>query len=146
MKKKITIDGMHCAGCAASVEKAIKRVEGVQNVSVQLTTETADIEYEGSYPQQEIQQAVEKAGYELSENQHSGEISFDIEGMHCAGCSAAVEKAAMKAEGVNSATVNLAAGKAFIEYDSGIISPEEIARRIDDAGYTVVRQKKKMTS
>jgi Cu+-exporting ATPase len=146
MKKKITIDGMHCAGCAASVEKAIKRVKGVQNVSVQLTTETADIEYEGNYPQQEIKQAVEKAGYELAENQRSGEISFDIEGMHCAGCSASVEKAAMRTEGVTSANVNLAAGKAYIEYDSGRVTPEEIAQRIDDAGYTVVRQKKKITS
>lgn len=143
MKKRITIDGMHCAGCVNSVEKAIRKVDGVQNVSVQLTTESAYVDYEGDFPGDEIKNAVQGAGFELAEEPAESEITFDIEGMHCAGCSAAVEKAASKAEGVTDARVNLATNKAFIRFQPDRISPDEIAKRIDDAGYTVVRQKKK---
>lgn len=143
MKKRITIDGMHCAGCVSSVEKAIRKVDGVQNVSVQLTTESAYIDFEGDFPGDGIKDAVQGAGFELAEEPAESEITFDIEGMHCAGCSAAVEKAASKAEGVTDARVNLATNKAFIRFQPDKISPDEIAKRIDDAGYTVVRQKKK---
>ncbi|PWN07360.1 heavy-metal-associated domain-containing protein [Rhodohalobacter mucosus] len=143
MKKRITIDGMHCAGCVNSVEKAIRKVDGVQNVSVQLTTESASIEYEGVFPAEKVKKAVENAGYELAEDPAVKEVAFDIEGMHCAGCSAAVEKAALKTEGVTDANVNLATNRAFISFDPGRTDADEIAKRIDDAGYSVVRQKKK---
>ena len=143
MKKRVTIDGMHCAGCVSSVEKAIRKVEGVQNVAVQLTTESAYIEFEGDFPGDEIKNVVENAGFELADDPSENEITFDIEGMHCAGCSAAVEKAASKVDGVTEAKVNLATNKAFIRFQPDRISPDEIAKRIDDAGYTVVRQKKK---
>mgnify|MGYP001606792921 FL=1 len=45
MKKvKITLDGMHCASCANNVEKAIRKVDGIANVSVSLMTKKAIIE------------------------------------------------------------------------------------------------------
>lgn len=143
MNKRITINGMHCAGCVNSVEKAVGRVDGVQNVTVQLATDTAIIEYEGDYPAGEIKEAVGNAGYEIVDESESGEITFDIGGMHCTGCSAAVEKAVGKLKGVENVTVNLAAEKAFIKYNPDGIQPEQIANRIEEAGYEVIRQKKK---
>ncbi|HLC78239.1 MAG TPA: cation transporter, partial [Candidatus Nanoarchaeia archaeon] len=35
MKKlKLTIEGMHCASCATNIEKSLKKVPGVKEVSV----------------------------------------------------------------------------------------------------------------
>ncbi len=44
-------------------------------------------------------------------------LTFDIEGMHCASCVAAVEKALMRIAGVRHAAVNLATETARVEYD-----------------------------
>lgn len=143
MKKQITINGMHCAGCVNSVEKAIERVEGVKSVSVQLTTEKASIEFEGEFPAEAVKDAIENAGYNIEEPAAENDLTFDIDGMHCTGCSAAVEKAVSGLEGVTDVNVNLAAGKAYIRFNPQIIQPDTIADRIENAGYTVVFQKKK---
>ena len=60
---------------------------------------------------------------------------FDVTGMTCAACSARVEKAAKKVEGVSSVAVNLLKNSMEVEYDG---SPETIAmisESIDKAGY-----------
>ena len=42
----VPIEGMTCASCVARVEKSISKVAGVKNVSVNLATEKAMIEFE----------------------------------------------------------------------------------------------------
>ncbi len=65
-KITFTIEGMHCAGCVSSVEKAINQVEGVHQVSVNLTTEQAVVELdEKVVSTDEIEKRVESAGYSL---------------------------------------------------------------------------------
>jgi len=58
------IEGMHCAGCVSSVEKAIGTVPGVASVNVNLATETAQIEPADMSPlKEEIFKAVENVGF-----------------------------------------------------------------------------------
>lgn len=64
MKERYHISGMTCSACSAHVEKAARKLEGVENASVNLLTETMEIEYDESKVQRDgIIQAVEKAGY-----------------------------------------------------------------------------------
>ena len=64
MKKiKITLDGMHCASCANNVEKAVRKVIGISNVSVSLMTKKAIIEAEDNVTHEELKKAIEKTGY-----------------------------------------------------------------------------------
>jgi Cu+-exporting ATPase len=58
--------------------------------------------------------------------------------MHCAACSARVEKALRKLEGVQSATVNLATEKATIVYNNGIVRLSAIKEAVAKAGYQAV--------
>ncbi|RMF84483.1 MAG: heavy-metal-associated domain-containing protein, partial [Nitrospinota bacterium] len=44
-KVTIPIGGMHCASCAANVERALRRVQGVIEAQVNFGTETATVEY-----------------------------------------------------------------------------------------------------
>lgn len=65
----IGIGGMTCASCVGRVEKALKRVEGVQDVSVNLATESARIHFLDAaqhLPHMEalLRRAVRNAGYE----------------------------------------------------------------------------------
>jgi copper chaperone CopZ len=46
MKQTFPIVGMHCAGCAANLTKAILKVPGVKTAKVTYSTNKAAIEYD----------------------------------------------------------------------------------------------------
>ena len=61
----IGIGGMTCASCVARVEKALKKVPGVQTATVNLATESARIVYApGEQMEARLRRAVRDAGYE----------------------------------------------------------------------------------
>jgi copper chaperone CopZ len=60
----LTITGMHCGGCVESVDKALKGISGVSNVSVNLKEGKAVIDYDpAKTSQKEMVQAVKKTGF-----------------------------------------------------------------------------------
>jgi len=61
---------------------------------------------------------------------------FRVEGMTCSACSAAVERAVKKLDGVASAEVNLLAKTLITEYDENIINENDIINAVTKAGYT----------
>ncbi|MBS3093961.1 heavy-metal-associated domain-containing protein [Candidatus Pacearchaeota archaeon] len=63
-KKIIYIKGMHCASCASNIEKSLKKVPGVKEVSVSLMTNKAFVTEEGA-KNEELSKAVERAGYKI---------------------------------------------------------------------------------
>ena len=60
---------------------------------------------------------------------------FNIEGMTCAACSVAVEKAVKNKEGVKSASVYLTTEKMRVFFDSELISEDEIVKAVEKSGY-----------
>jgi Cu+-exporting ATPase len=143
MKNEVKISGMHCSGCTNAVEKALKKIDGITDVTVQLTTESAFIETDlPDFPTEAVKNAIQSAGYEVEETP-ADSVTLQIGGMHCAGCSSAVEKALSRREGIVQATVNLSTEKAYVDYNSALISVEEIKKAVEDAGYEVLEQQKK---
>ena len=62
----IPVGGMTCASCVAHVEGALKEVPGVTEVSVNLATEKAVVEYvPGVTSLAELRQAVQDSGYRV---------------------------------------------------------------------------------
>ncbi len=62
--RKFIVSGMSCAACVANVERAVKRLDGVISVSVNLLTNSMQVE--GSASDDDIIKAVERAGYSAS--------------------------------------------------------------------------------
>src|SRR3954464_8682082 len=62
------------------------------------------------------------------------ECVLDVSGMDCASCVAHVTKAATSVAGVRKADVNLARGRAVVEFDPAVVRPEVIASVITEAG------------
>ena len=63
----LTVEGMTCASCVSRVEKALKKLSGVQQASVNLATETATVHsIEGSVTAEQLLGAVQKVGYQAS--------------------------------------------------------------------------------
>lgn len=136
MEKLLNVEGMTCASCAQSVEKAIKKLPGVTESNVNLATEKVKVVYdEGVVSVQDIQEAVEDAGYKALTDTVTK--TFVVEGMTCASCVQSVEKATRKLPGVIQSNVNLATEKMAIQYDPASLSVGEIKVAVVDAGYEI---------
>ncbi len=66
------------------------------------------------------------------------QFEIAIEGMTCASCSARIERAMNKLEGVESVAVNLATERAELGYDPDRLAPDAIIKAIAEAGYQPV--------
>lgn len=72
-KKKFDVTGMSCAACQGHVEKAVKKLEGVKSVNVNLLQNSMQVEYDEScVSPADMIAAVEKAGYVASEKAAGG--------------------------------------------------------------------------
>ena len=137
VEKNYTVTGMTCASCAAHVQKAVSKLDGVEACEVNIATEKLNMRYNKEKQNfGTLKKAVENAGYGLAEEQHTKVVEMIIQGMSCASCSAAVERVTRKLEGVTSAQVNLTTNRGSFEYDPSKIKLSEIMAAIDKAGYT----------
>ncbi|MGX7197081.1 heavy metal translocating P-type ATPase [Enterococcus olivae] len=136
--KSFAIEGMTCASCAQTVEKAAKKVRGVTQASVNLATEKLSIEYdEPTFSVENLQKAVDNSGYELIAQEGTTQ-TFAIEGMTCASCAQTIEKAVGKLSGVDKASVNLATEKMQVSYNPSAISVSDVTGAVSNSGYAAV--------
>lgn len=126
----IPVEGMSCASCVSSVEKAVAKVRGVDKVSVNLATERADVTFKAAPDMPAVIDAIRKAGYDVP----SGSADLAIEGMSCASCVSKVEKALNAVPGVTRASVNLATERAHVQL-AGQVPLGDLIKAVETAGY-----------
>ncbi|WP_419741689.1 heavy metal translocating P-type ATPase [Paraclostridium dentum] len=74
----IKIEGMTCQSCAKAVERGIKKLDGIKSVNVNIATDKATIQYDGSKVKlSQIKGAIEKAGYKVVEKIKDNNIDED---------------------------------------------------------------------
>lgn len=66
-KKEYKLSGMTCAACAMTVEMAVKDLETVEDVSVNLATERLSLVPKEGFDSQQVLDAVAEAGYQAEE-------------------------------------------------------------------------------
>lgn len=66
MKQKFIVTGMTCSACSAHVDKAVRKLPGVDDVNVNLLGGTMTVNYGGALTAEDIIAAVTKAGYGAS--------------------------------------------------------------------------------
>src|SRR5450756_1471229 len=134
---ELPITGMTCASCVARNEKALRKVEGVDDASVNFATEKATIAFDPEVVSaDELVHAVEAAGYGVVTAQET----LSILGMTCASCVSRVERALRKPPGVLKADVNLATEKATVTYIPGQASRDDLVAAVKAAGYDVIEE------
>ncbi|KAH6776229.1 copper-exporting ATPase / responsive-to-antagonist 1 / copper-transporting ATPase [Perilla frutescens var. hirtella] len=143
---QVTVMGMTCAACSNSVESALMSLNGVVKASVALLQNKADVTFDpASVKDEDIKNAIEDAGFEAEilpepsqfhSKAHGTLIGqFTIGGMTCAACVNSVEGILKKLPGVRKAVVALATSLGEVEYDSTVISKDDIITAIEDAGF-----------
>ena len=72
-KEKFSVTGMSCSACSAHVEKSVSALTGVQEVTVNLLTNSMQVEYdETSVSEKDIVKAVKKGGYGAAPDKAEG--------------------------------------------------------------------------
>jgi P-type Cu+ transporter len=129
------IVGMTCANCVNTVEKGLRKLDGVDSVDVNLALERASVSFDpDKLSQQDLIDRIELVGYEVPE----ATTELAITGMTCANCVSTVEKGLRKLDGVTDVNVNLATEKATITYIPGQVTRQDLVERVKLIGYGVV--------
>jgi len=135
-EKAITlpVTGMTCANCAATIERSLRKLDGVKAATVNFASERVSVIYDaGLLTENDILGRIRQAGYNVPQQT----IELAITGMTCANCAATVTRALRKVDGVLDASVNFANERATVTVVPG--TPREaLAAAVEKAGYGVV--------
>jgi Cu+-exporting ATPase len=133
VNSRLTVTGMSCSTCSATVEESVGELEGVSSVDVNFATDEANVEYDPeAVSLARIYEAIEDAGYTPERKRTTVEIA----GMSCATCAETNAGAIEDLPGVLDADVNFATDEANVEFNPADVSPPAIYDAIEAAGYT----------
>lgn len=133
------IKGMHCAACSGRIERVVGAMDGVETAAVNLAAETMALTYApDTVTLDEVADRIKDLGFEAIFPMASGleELKLDLGGMHCAACSTRIERVTGNLEGVNEASVNLAASSGSFVFDPSLVSRRDIRQAISNAGFS----------
>ena len=128
----LPITGMTCANCVATVERNLKKLDGVQSAVVNLSSERATVDFDAAkLGLTDVIARVNRAGYGVA----TGEADLIIKRLSDGNDAARLEKALAKLEGVLEAQVTFANEKARVRYIPTIITQAELRRAVSSAGF-----------
>jgi P-type Cu+ transporter len=131
----LPITGMTCANCVATVERNLKKVNGVQVALVNLSSERASVEFNPENASlTDLIERIERAGYGVA----SAEADLLVKGLSDDNDARFLEKTLQEMEGILSAQVNFASERARLSYIPTIVNQADIRRSIIRAGYETV--------
>ena len=133
------IDGMTCSACANRVERVVKKMNGVEEASVNFATETLLVKFDDAkIDAPKIEEAIVKAGYSVRKDMR--DYTFKVEGMSCSACANRVERITKKIDGVESANVNFATEKLTVRVDAEKVRYSDIKLAVDKAGFKLIKE------
>lgn len=138
-EKTLEIMGMTCSACAASIEKSLSKIDGVEKLNVNLVLNTTTFFYDNN--KINISQVIEKIE-DLGYSVILDKVDFDVSGMTCSACAASIEKALNNLPGVSKANINFALETLTISYSSNQVSVSEIKKAVDNLGYELIEKQK----
>jgi len=131
----LPITGMTCANCVATIERNLKKMDGVNSAVVNLSSERAMIEFTPEKVEiDEIIGRVKHAGYGVAE----GEADIFVKRMSDANDAQRIEKNLMKLDGVTQVAANTASEHVKVRYIPTMVSQTEIRKVIGDSGLEAV--------
>lgn len=131
----LDIEGMHCASCAANIERGLKTQKGILQVSVNFATRKAMIDFdEKILNDHDIKKAIEKTGYTVAPDV----VQFKIVGMQSTHCEQLIKKTLEKSDGITHVEIYFGNQTVVVKYDGSRINSEGIKKIIDDLGYNAI--------
>ena len=131
----LPITGMTCANCVATVERNLKKLDGVNTAVVNLSSERATVDFDSAkLGIVDMIARIQRAGYGIA----TGEADLVIKRLSDDNDARRLEKALVKLEGVLEAQVIFTTEKARVKYVPTIITQAELRRAVSSAGFEAV--------
>ncbi len=132
---RLPVQGMHCTGCAQSIELVLGQEDGIARIAVHYPTAQAEIAYHPavrSLP--EIVELIGKQGFSVPQV----EARMAVRGMTCTGCADTVERTLAGTDGVLAAEVSFPREEVRLSYLPDQVRLPVLQERVTHAGYTLV--------
>jgi len=148
-----SVEGMTCASCSGTVERAVTKLDCVKSITVSLMTTRAEIQFSdhslmtNEKTLEQVKEAIEDVGFDASllstkkeqasSNLHAVAV-YSVEGMTCASCSGTVERAVSEVKGVKTVSVSLMTNRAEINFTGDGANEsvvQEVLEAIEDVGF-----------
>jgi Cu+-exporting ATPase len=131
----LPITGMTCANCVATVERNLKKLDGVQGAVVNLSSERATVDFDAAkLGLNDVIARVNRAGYGVA----TGEADLVIKRLSDDNDARRLEKVLAKLEGVLEVQVSFTTEKARVKYVPTIVTQAELRRAVSSAGFEAV--------
>jgi P-type Cu+ transporter len=131
----LPITGMTCANCVATIERSLKKMDGIQSVVVNLSSERATVEFDSAKQSvSALVQRVERAGYGIA----TGEADLLIRKMSDDNDARRLENTLIQLAGVTQASVSIVSERAQVQYIPTVISQNEIRQAIVASGFEAI--------
>lgn len=139
---KVRIGGMTCGSCSSSVTEALKKMDGIIEVSISLMTEEGHVKHEKKVSPQEIVEQIEGCGFQAQllsseapgAKSHRTITKLGISGMTCGACTASVTESLEKVPDVENVVVSLITEEASITHSNNV-SLESLKQAVEDCGF-----------
>lgn len=148
MVTTISIDGMTCGACTASVQNAVEGVDGLVQFNISLLAERAVITHDPAVlPSKKIVDLIEDGGFDAtilsSESQVpvSGAVSratLSLHGLRDASSANALENTLLKIRGITSASVDTGSSLVHVSYVSSLVGVRSVVETIEAEGYNAL--------
>lgn len=138
---QISIGGMTCASCANSISEAVRDMDCVRSVSVELLSNSAAVVFTGRDNANRVVDTINDTGFDAELDSVTAKATLSAErtatlavgGMTCGSCSAAVRRALEDLPFVSHASVELLSNSATAEFTGDHLA--ELVSAIEDIGY-----------
>ncbi len=128
----LPITGMTCANCVATVERNLKKLDGVSAAVVNLSSERATVDFDSAKLRlTDMIARVNRAGYGVA----TGEAELVIKRLSDDNDARRLEKTLLNLEGVLEAQVAYVNEKAHVKYVPTIVTQAEIRTAVAQAGF-----------
>ena len=132
----LPVTGMTCANCAATIERQVRKLPGVNVANVNLANEKLSVAFDPSLlDEQGIIARVQKVGYGIA----TGKTELPVTGLRDNSDAVSLEKVLAKQNGVLAVSVSYGTERASLEYVPGMTSIAELATVIRKAGFDIVQ-------
>ena len=145
VRAALTVVGMTCGACVASVQQCLRSTPGVVEARVSLLAEKADVVFSSATCSgAALIDAIEAIGFDASilsvqqidaAESRESKVRLSIEGMTCGACSGSVEKALLSADGVMHTVVELEAAVATVTYDRRRMGVRDLIQVVESIGF-----------
>jgi Cu+-exporting ATPase len=131
----LPIKGMTCANCVATIERNLKKIDGVEETAVNLSSERATVGYDqGKASINDLVERVRRAGYDVA----MADAEFIIQRMADVTDASKIEKSLMQVDGITEVLMNPTSGKLIVKYIPTLVSQLDIRNLIKKTGFEAV--------